>query len=72
MKKLFSVILLLLCLAALLISLHLFYRQAIVTDELNLSAAELYGGNAQLLLAWLRLFLLAGATVLSLVFCLKK
>ena len=72
MNRIFRVILLLLCLASLLISLHLFYQQAIVTDEQSLSAAQLYGGQLQLLLAWLRLFLLAGATVLSCVICFRK
>ena len=72
MAKVFRILLFLLCMASLLISLHLFYRQAIVIDERNLSASAFYGGETQLLLAWLRLFLQAGAAVLSLVFCFKR
>lgn len=72
MKRIFSVLLLALCLGSLLISLHLFYQQAIVIDQLNLSASELYGGEAQLLLAWLRLLLLAGAALLSGIACFRK
>ena len=72
MAKILRILLFLLCLASLLISLQLFYRQAIVMDEYNLSAAALYGGEPQLLLAWLRLFLLAGATFLSGIVCFRR
>lgn len=59
-------------LLSLLASVHLHYVAGYVIDEYNLSGASYYGGEAGLLLSWLRLLLLAFCVVASLISILKK
>lgn len=60
------------CLASLLLSMYIFYHQGIAADELNLGAAQLFGGEPRLLMSWLRMFLLLIASVLSFINVVKK
>ena len=65
MKQFYRILLFVCCLVSLFISLHIFYNQGIAADELNLSAAQLFGGSFWLSMTWLRMLLLLIATILS-------
>ena len=47
------------------ISIDVFYSQAIFADERNLSMGELFGGNFNLYMVWIRLFLHVVLCILS-------
>ena len=64
MKKTLTAIVLLLCAAALIISLGLFYNMGVFADEAGCSPADVCGGEGWLLADWLRLALLALACLL--------
>lgn len=74
MKIFCKILLFVCCLVSLLVSVQIFYNQGIVADELNLGAAQLFGGDNLLLLNWLRMLLLLTASILSFInlFPLKK
>lgn len=74
MNFILKLLLFLCCLASLLTSMYIFYNQGIAADELSLGAAQLFGGEAGLILCWLRMPLLLIAAILSCInlFPLKK
>lgn len=74
MKLFWRILLFVCCLISLVLSLYIFYQQGIVADELNLGAAQLFGGETSLILCWLRILLLLIAATLSFInlFPLKK
>lgn len=59
MKKMLTVIILLLCAASLVILLGLFYNMGVFVDEAGCPPADVCGGEGRLLMDWLRLALLA-------------
>ena len=66
MKKKTGTCILFLCgLAALVISLKLLWNLGIYVDAHNTSPAAVFGGEFWNLMNWLRLFLLAGITLIS-------
>ncbi len=68
----FNMTVFLLCLSALLISLRLFWNMGLYADEAGTSPGVVYGGYFWLITAWLRLALLAGATLLTGVRLIRK
>ena len=64
-KKVITLVIFVCSLAALVISLYLFYNMGIYVDEKNTSPAAVCGGEFWMYMDWLRLALLALITVLS-------
>ena len=64
-RNLLNLSVFLLCLLALLISLRLFWNMGIYVDEAGTSPVVVCGGAFWLAMDWLRLALLAVATLLS-------
>ena len=58
MNRFIGVLIFLLSIVCFIISVDVFYIQAIFVDEHNFSMGEIFGGNFNLYMVWIRLFLL--------------
>lgn len=65
MSRFINIVTFLLSIACFIISVDVFYNQAIFVDEHNFSMGEIFGGNFNLYMVWIRLFLQAVLCVLS-------
>ena len=59
-------------LASLIISMKVFYNQAIFVDEHDLGMGAIFGGDLWLYLIWIRFLLLAAACAISFFNILKR
>ena len=57
MNRFIGVLIFLLSIVCFIISVDVFYIQAIFVDEHNFSMGEIFGGNFNLYMVWIRLFL---------------
>lgn len=65
MRRFINVFIFLLSVVCLIISIDVFYSQAIFVDEHNFSMGEIFGGNFNLYMVWIRLFLQTVLCILS-------
>ncbi len=65
MRRFINVFIFLLSTVCLVISVDVFYSQAIFVDEHNFSMGEIFGGNFNLYMVWIRLFLQTVLCILS-------
>ena len=59
MNRFISILIFLLSVVCFIISVDVFYSQAVFVDEHNFSMGEIFGGNFNLYMVWIRLFLQA-------------
>lgn len=65
MNRFIGVLIFLLSIVCFIISVDVFYIQSIFVDEHNFSMGEIFGGNFNLYMVWIRLFLQAVLCILS-------